>query len=63
MQTVHNVSCILLALVKPSYALLPTTNHSKAVAVVCHAKITNHTVDNVVALPIILNNLVAHPSS
>ena len=50
MQTVHNVTCILLALVKPPYALLPATNHPKAVGGVCHATITNCTVDNLVAL-------------
>ena len=53
MQTVHNVACILLALVKPSYALLPATNHPKAVGGVCHATITGHTVENLVALTII----------
>ena len=53
MQTVHNVPCILLALVKPSYALFPATNHPKAVGEVCHAKITIRTVDNLVALLII----------
>ena len=53
MQSVHNVTCNLLALVKPSYALLPATNHPKAVGGVCHATITDHTVDNLVVLPII----------
>ena len=53
MQTVHNVTCILLALVKPSYALLPATNQTKAVGGVCHATITDHTVDNLVTLLII----------
>ena len=51
MQTVHNVTCILLAPVKPSYALLSATNHPKAVGGVFHASITNHTVNNLVALP------------
>ena len=53
MQTVHNVTCILLALVKPSYALLPATNHPKAVGVVCHTTITDCKVNNLVAPPII----------
>ena len=53
MQTVHNVTCILLALVKPSYALLPATNHPKAVGGVCYATITSCTVKNLVALLII----------
>ena len=53
MQSVDNVTCILLVLVKPSYASLPTTNHPKAVGGVCHATITSHTVDNLVALLII----------
>ena len=41
------VTCILyiLALVEPSKAILPTTCHPKAVGEVCHATITNHTID------------------
>ena len=53
MQTVPNVTCILLPLVKPSYSLLPATSHPKAVGGVCHAIITDCTVNNVVALPIV----------
>ena len=39
-----NVTCILLAQGKPSYASLPATNHPKAVGGVCHATINSHTV-------------------
>ena len=35
MQTAHNVTCILLALVKPSYTLLPATNHPKHALQIC----------------------------
>ena len=47
MQTVHNVPCIILAPVKPSYALLPATYHPKAVGRVCHATITDCTDNNI----------------
>ena len=49
----HNVTCLLLNLVKPSYALLPATNHPKAAGGVYHATSPDHTVNNLVALPII----------
>ena len=42
-----------LALVEPSYALLPATNRLKAVGGVYHATIANCTVDNLVVIPII----------
>ena len=41
---VYNVTCILLALGKPSYALLPATSYPKAVGGVWHATITDYTV-------------------